>query len=162
MSGRYLDLARRAMRDEPTAENAPPAHPCVTCGLAADASTLYCPPCWTRRRVVITFDPDRVRRHEERAARTAETLVETYCPACGFSFWRVTPRGDASCYACDLLREGKPLRCARCGGEEWRRDEHGRRECAKCAGGDTTAAAPLGIAPPGRTSREVPEERGAP
>jgi hypothetical protein len=161
MSGRYLDLARRAMRDEPTAENAPPAHPCLTCSQAADERTLYCPSCWDRRRVVLTFDPDRLRRHEARAARTAAALPERFCEACGFSSWRVTSRGDASCYACDLIREGRPLRCAACGGEEWCRDEHGRRACATCAGGDTTAAAPLAFARPEASSREVSEPGGA-
>jgi hypothetical protein len=122
--------------------HAAPAHPCLTCGQAADERTLYCPSCWDRRRVVLTFDPDRLRRHEERAARTAAALAERFCEACGFSSWRVSPRGDASCYACDLIREGRPLRCTGCGGQEWRRDEHRRRACATCPEGDARVRSP--------------------
>lgn len=111
---------------------------------------------------LLAFDEERRLRHEARAARTAAALAERFCEACGFSFWRVTSRGDASCYACDLIREGRPLRCAACGGEEWCRDEHGRRACATCAGGDTTtAAAPLAFARPEASSREVSEPGGA-
>jgi hypothetical protein len=56
-----------------------------------------------------------------------------------------------------LIREGKPLRCAACGGEKWRRDGQGRRACSTCAGGDARVAAPLEIAPPGRTPEEISE-----
>lgn len=114
-----------------------------------------------KRHVVLVLDDAHRRRHDERRERTADALAERYCPACGFSFWRVPARGDSSCYACALLREGKPLRCARCGGEEWRRDEHGRRACSTCSGGDGEVAAPSAIAPPGRTSGDVLEGRGA-
>ncbi len=148
--------ANRAEVVEELKRHAAPAHPCVSCGQPADASTLYCPACWTRRQErgrVLPFYPTR-------AARTAASLAERFCPACGFSFWRVSSRGDARCYACALLAEGKPLRCARCGGEGWQRDEHGRRTCATCAGGDTRVAAPLEIVAPGRTSGEFPAPEG--
>lgn len=123
--------AKRLLRERP-------GHPCCDCGQPADERTLFCPSCWERRRErgrLLTFDDDWRRRHEERAARTTAALSETYCEECGFSLWLVTARGDASCYACDLFREGKPLRCASCGFEEWRRDEHGHRVCATCATG---------------------------
>lgn len=140
MSGRLLDLARRAREEE---------HPCLSCGTAADELTLFCPSCWTRRR-----GPRRLTvADEERAARTAATMMEAYCGTCGFSVWRVSSRGDASCYACSLLAAGKPLRCARCGGEEWRRDEHGRAACSTCAEGDTRVAPPSAIVSPESTSR---------
>jgi hypothetical protein len=117
--------------------------------------------CWDRRRVVLTFDPDRLRRHEAQAARTAAALAERFCEACGFSFWRVTSRGDADCYACSLVREGKPLRCTGCGREEWRRDEHGHARCATCHEEDARVAAPSAIVRPESTSRDVSEEGGA-
>src|ERR1017187_9183224 len=85
------------------------------------------------RHAVLVFDAERLHRHEERRARTLTALAERYCATCGYSFWRVSPRGDASCYAWALPRDGKPLRCARCGLEEWPRDEHGRAACSKCA-----------------------------
>jgi hypothetical protein len=110
---------------------------------------------------LLTFDEDRLRRLEDRCHRTGYALAERYCPACGFSFWNVIARGDASCYACALLREGKPLRCAGCGGEEWRRDEHGRRACATCHGGDTRGPAPSSITSLRSTSRDVSAPGGA-
>ena len=123
--------------------------PTATDAGASEGTTLFCPPCWDRRERgrLLAFDEDRLRRHEERRQRTAAALAERYCPACGFSFWRVSPRGDASCYACTLLREGKPLRCARCGLEEWQRDRAGRRVCATCAPG-VQGPAPVEIAAP--------------
>jgi hypothetical protein len=146
MSSRYLDLARRARTS---------AHPCVSCGQAADERTL-CPSCWEKRQ-----ERGRVLPFDARRSRTAAALAERFCEACGFSFWRVSSRGDASCYGCTLMAEGKPLRCARCGGQEWRRDEHGRRACSTCPEGDARVAAPLAFAPPGRTSSEVSEGGGA-
>jgi hypothetical protein len=167
MSSSILELALRIAREEgggalvhplegaPCTTHAPEPenpHPCIACGQPADASTLYCPPCWTRRQErgrLLAFDPTR-------AARTAAALDERYCETCGFGFWRVTPRGDAECYACVLLREGKRVRCAGCGLEEWRRDEHGRRACVTCAGGDARVAPPPSIVAPESTSSEIP------
>ncbi len=134
-----------------------PAHPCVTCGQPADASSLFCPGCWEKRQErgrVLTFDPTR-------AARTAASLAERFCPACGFSFWRVSPRGDASCYGCAALALDRALVCARCGRSDWRRDEHGHAECATCHEGDARVAAPLEIVSPGRASRAFLEDGGA-
>lgn len=148
---RYLDLARQAMR------NAPP-DALLRGTPASDAGA----PEEARREPgrLLALDEDRLRRHEERRQRMTSVLAERFCPACGFSFWRVSPQGDASCYACTLLRQGRPLRCARCGLEEWRRDEHGRRVCASCHGGDTRGSAPVEIASPEPTSREFPAPRG--
>lgn len=97
---------------------------------------------------------------EERAARKCAVLAERYCPACGFSFWRVTSRGDASCYGCDLLRAGRALVCAACGRSDWRRDEHGHAVCASCATGGQSPA-PVEIVLPGATSGAVFEQEGA-
>jgi hypothetical protein len=70
-----------------------------------------------------------------------------------------TPEGASR--GAPLLTEGKPLRCARCGGEEWQRDGAGRRACAMCAGGDARVAAPPVHVRPESTSRDVSEEGGA-
>ena len=114
-----------------------------------------------RHAAPLVFDPDRLRRHEERAAWTAAVLAERYCGACRFSFWRVTSRGDAECYACALVRAGHALVCAACGRSDWHRDEHGHAVCATCAPGDTRVAAPPRSRPLAETSREVSEEGGA-
>lgn len=96
----------KANRSEVVAElrrHAAPEHPCVTCGKEADVSTLYCPPCWDRRRDrgrLLSFDEDRLRRHEERQQRTAEALAGKFCEACGKSWWAVNARGDAWCVPC--------------------------------------------------------------
>jgi hypothetical protein len=161
---RLLDALAAVSADAKRLLRERPARPCLDCGLAADERTLFCPACWDRRREpgrLLALDEDRLRRHEEWAARTAGSLVERYCEACGFSFWRVSPRGDASCYACVLLREGKPFRCAGCGDEKWRRDSAGRRVCSTCHGGDSRGAAPGEIAASGATSREFPAPGGA-
>jgi dGTP triphosphohydrolase len=114
-----------------------------------------------RHAAPLVFDPERSRRLEERRQRTLTALAERYCPACGFSFWRVSPRGDPDCYGCTLLREEKPLRCAACGAEKWRRDSAGRRVCSTCHEGDSRGAAPVEIASPEPTSREFSAPRGA-
>jgi hypothetical protein len=114
-----------------------------------------------RHAAPLVFDPERLRRLEERRQRRLASLAERYCPACGLSFWRVSSRGDTSCYGCELVREGRPLRCAACGAEKWRRDSAGRRTCVTCHGGDTRSAAPVEIAAPGAASREFPAPGGA-
>jgi hypothetical protein len=149
--------ANRSEVVEELKRHAAPARPCLACSQAADELTLYCPSCWEKRHArgrVLAFDATR-------RARTLVALAERFCATCGFSFWRVSPRGDADCYGCDLIREGKPLRCAACGGEEWRRDEHGRCVCSTCHGGDARVAAPPVQTRPEPTSREVSEEGGA-
>lgn len=77
----------------------------------------------------------RVLTFAERAARANTALSERFCPACGFSFWSVSERGDSSCFGCELLRAGKSLRCAHCGAEEWHLDSAGRRSCGRCVQG---------------------------
>jgi len=64
MSGRYLDLARRAMRDEPTTETAPPRlpgraeRPCLACGRECREDELFhdgaCFETWKARRRLST------------------------------------------------------------------------------------------------------------
>jgi hypothetical protein len=77
---------------------------------------------------LLPFDP-------ERHGRTAARLATARCSTCGFGFWRVSARGDASCYACELRAAGLELHCANCKGASWRRDVFGRVSCATCAGG---------------------------
>lgn len=58
------------------------------------------------------------------------------------------------------LRHRRPLRCARCGGEEWLRDGDGHRVCATCAGGDARVAAPPAFVSPEAASSAVPAPAG--
>ena len=86
-----------------------------------------------RTAEIVPF-PDPFERARRRAAgrlRASVELAGRYCPACGFSAWRITDRGDASCYGCELARRGIVPRCARCGRREWRLED-GRRVCRYC------------------------------
>ena len=100
MSSRYLDLARQA----PRSSEAGGFRPCLDCGQGADELTLFCPPCWDRRRErgrLLAFDPDRRRRAEAR-------LLGRVCSACGGSSWTLNDRGDSWCATCFPPRGDRP------------------------------------------------------
>ncbi len=74
-------------------------------------------------RRILPFDPARRRR-------AAAHLAGTSCPSCGWSWWRVSPRGDASCLACSELAAGRTPRCETCKQTTGWETVDGRKRCA--------------------------------
>lgn len=71
---------------------------------------------------VIPFSPDR-------RARTEARLAGTSCTACGWSWWQVSPRGDAWCVACRERAAGRTPRCGTCKQTTGWTTVDGRKRC---------------------------------
>ncbi len=109
-SGTRGSLERFRRLTGKTPENTPTYAPCTSCGNPVPTpDSVLCETCLEARlaRRLLPFDPDRRRRTELHLAGRS-------CDACGWSWWQVSPRGDARCMACAELAAGRTPRCATC------------------------------------------------
>jgi RNA polymerase subunit RPABC4/transcription elongation factor Spt4 len=136
------DLLAVAFPDD--AAPAPGASPCLDCGRELVEESLLCPACRGSRQEsgrLLRFDPDR-------RARTAGRLASTRCGSCGWSWWSVSPRGDAHCLACSEIAAGRHPRCAGCGSStSWTTDPDGRKSCHCSPKSDGDTASPVEMKP---------------
>ncbi len=69
----------------------------------------------------------------DRRRRAEEALASRYCETCGWSWWAVSPRGDAWCHPCAELLAGRAPRCGTCQRTDGWATAGNQKRCETCA-----------------------------